>query len=66
MRKLLEALIKNKPRCPQWENEPKASGWYVIYRRGGGMDVMFWGGEDDPCFEPAKNARYFGPFRLPL
>lgn len=66
MRKLLNKILGKKEPCPKWSDKPGLEGWYVTFKRGTGMDVMFWGGEDDPCFEPVKNAHYFGPFRLPL
>jgi hypothetical protein len=66
MRRLLKSLFTKKERPPKWSEAPTHEGWYVMFKRGSGMDVLYWsGGEDDPCFEPIKNAYYFGPFRLP-
>lgn len=63
----LKSLFTKKERPPEWADAPSRQGWYVMFKRGAGMDILYWsGGEDDPCFEPQKNAHYFGPFRLPV
>lgn len=60
-------LHRRKEPVAKWSEHPQAEGWYVSYRKGAGMDIFYWsGGDDDPCFEPQKNTRYFGPFRLPV
>lgn len=68
--RILKNLWKNRKRrepAPVWADAPVQAGWYVVYRRGKGMDIIWWSGfEDDPCFELEPNAHYFGPFRLPL
>jgi hypothetical protein len=51
-----------------WTSTPAKPGWYVVWQRGRGVDVLFWGGEDDPVFElfNETEALYFGPFRIPF
>jgi hypothetical protein len=65
---LMNLLKKMKERMnkPRWQPTPCKAGWYVSYRRGHGMDILFWSGEDDPCFEVTKGTLFYGPFRLPL
>jgi hypothetical protein len=64
---LLKYLFRKKPAPPVWADEPREAGWYVVYKRGRGMDIIWWSGfEDDPCFELESKAHYFGPFKLPL
>ena len=67
MRILQPILGRRRERPAEWSDKPHEQGWYVMFKRGAGMDILYWSGsEDDPCFEPQKNAHYFGPFRLPV
>lgn len=65
---LINRILRHRQEpVAKWSEHPREQGWYVMFKRGTGMDVLYWsGGEDDPCFEPQKNAHYFGPFRLPV
>lgn len=51
---------------PFWKEKPEKTGWYLVWARGHFPDFIFYGGEDDPIFEPVPFAKYFGPIRLPL
>lgn len=59
---------KTKKPAPVWTSTPEKPGFYVVWQRGRGVDVLFWGGEDDPVFElfNETEALYFGPFRIPF
>jgi hypothetical protein len=63
-------MTNTKPRTrkkPSWKAAPDKPGWYVVFQRGRGVDVLFWGGEDCPVFECyGDEALYYGPFRLPF
>lgn len=57
----------NRMNIPKWSDEPKQPGFYVVFQRGRGMDVLFWDGEESPIYEKFETkALYFGPFRLPF
>jgi hypothetical protein len=66
--KLLTKILRNKKPTPVWSAVPKYAGWYVVFQRGRGLDIIYYSGEleDDPCFELSDEANYFGPFQLPL
>jgi hypothetical protein len=53
---------------PQWRRQPAKPGFYIVFQRGRGFDVLFWPGHNDPAYEIdyTKQALYFGPFKLPL
>jgi hypothetical protein len=65
---MTKTKAKTKRRTPpQWKDEPDRPGWYVVFQRGRGIDVLFWGGVDCPVFEKfSTDSLYFGPFRLPF
>ena len=60
-----------KTRTPElepakWEDHPTKAGMYVLWERGRQIDIIYWSGSEHPVFELNKNAKYFGPFLLPL
>lgn len=66
---MTKAKTKTRRRIPpQWKDAPDRPGWYVVFQRGRGIDVLFWGGVDCPIFEKYSETEslYYGPFRLPF
>lgn len=61
-------MSAQKLSTPKWSREPQDPGFYLVFQRGRGFDVLFWPGYDDPAFEidGTANSLFFGPFKLPL
>lgn len=64
----ITAIFKKKKPDIRWHDRPVQPGWYVSFEHGRGFDELYWPGDDDTTFELnlRKEAKYLGPFQLPL